>query len=254
MNIRMERKMLNGKVAIVTGASRGIGRAVALELASMGADIVANCTRENDDVKTLTEEIAAMGRKIVFVIADISTMEGAKNLIDTAVNEFGSADILINNAGITKDGLMLRMTEEDFDSVIDVNLKGCFNTIKCATPVMLKKKAGRIVNMTSVVALMGNAGQANYCASKAGMIGLTKAMARELGSRGITVNAVAPGFINTQMTDVLPEAVKKNYMTQIPLGRFGEVSDIAKCVGFLVSDAANYITGQVISVNGGLYM
>lgn len=246
--------MLEGKVAVVTGASRGIGRETALELARMGADIVANCTRESDEIKSLATEVENLGRKFTYVIANVAVMDEAKKLIDAAVSEFGRVDILVNNAGITKDGLLLKMSESDFDDVIDVNLKGVFNTIKVITPIMLKQRSGKIVNMTSVVALMGNAGQANYCASKAGIIGLTKATARELGSRGITVNAIAPGFINTQMTDVLSDSVKDTYKKQIPLGRFGEVSDIAKAVGFLTSDAANYITGQVISVNGGLYM
>ena len=245
---------IEGKVAVVTGASRGIGRETALELARMGADIVANCTRESDEIKSLGAQIEDLGRKFTYVIANVAVMDEAKKLIDTAVSEFGRVDILVNNAGITKDGLLLKMSEADFDSVIDVNLKGVFNTIKVITPILLKQRSGKIVNMTSVVALMGNAGQANYCASKAGIIGLTKATARELGSRGITVNAIAPGFINTQMTEVLSDAVKDTYKKQIPLGRFGEVSDIAKTVGFLASDAANYITGQVISVNGGLYM
>lgn len=246
--------MLDGKVAVVTGASRGIGRETALELARMGADIVANCTKESDEIKSLAAEVEGLGRRFVYVIANVAVMDEAKLLIDTAVKEFGRIDILINNAGITKDGLLLKMSEADFDSVIDVNLKGVFNTIKVITPILLKQRSGKIVNMTSVVALMGNAGQTNYCASKAGIIGLTKATARELGSRGITVNAIAPGFINTQMTECLPDVVKDTYKKQIPLGRFGEVSDIAKTVGFLVSDAANYITGQVISVNGGMYM
>ncbi len=246
--------MLEGKVAVVTGASRGIGRETALELARMGADIVANCSRESDEIKSLAAEIEGIGRRFTYVIANVAVMDQAKKLIDTAVSEFGRVDILVNNAGITKDGLLLKMSEADFDAVIDVNLKGVFNTIKVITPILLKQRSGKIINMTSVVALMGNAGQANYCASKAGIIGLTKATARELGSRGITVNAIAPGFINTQMTDGLPDAVKDTYKKQIPLGRFGEVSDIAKTVGFLASDAANYITGQVISVNGGLYM
>ncbi len=246
--------MLEGKVAVVTGASRGIGRETALELARMGADIVANCSRESDEIKSLAAEIEGLGRRFTYVIANVAVMDEAKMLIDTAVNEMGRVDILVNNAGITKDGLLLKMSEADFDAVIDVNLKGVFNTIKVITPILLKQRSGKIINMTSVVALMGNAGQANYCASKAGIIGLTKATARELGSRGITVNAIAPGFINTQMTECLPDAVKDTYKKQIPLGRFGEVSDIAKTVGFLASDAANYITGQVISVNGGLYM
>lgn len=245
---------LSGKVAVVTGASRGIGRETALELARMGADIVANCTRESEEIKSLATEIEGLGRRFKYVIANVAAMDEAKLLIDTAVSEMGRVDILVNNAGITKDGLLLKMSEADFDEVIDVNLKGVFNTIKVITPILLKQRGGKIINMTSVVALMGNAGQVNYCASKAGIIGITKSAARELGSRGITVNAIAPGFINTQMTDVLPDAVKDTYKKQIPLGRFGDVSDIAKTVGFLASDAANYITGQVISVNGGLYM
>ncbi len=245
---------LSGKVAVVTGASRGIGRETAMELARMGADIVANCSKESEDIKTLKQDIEALGRQFIYVVANVAVGEEAKKLIDTAMSTFGKVDILINNAGITKDGLLLKMSELDFDDVISVNLKGTFNTIKAVTPIMLKQRGGKIVNMTSVVALMGNAGQTNYCASKAGIIGLTKSSARELGSRGITVNAVAPGFIDTQMTQALSDTVKEAYKKQIPLGRFGEVSDIAKTVGFLVSEAADYITGQVVSVNGGLYM
>ncbi|MBE5940029.1 MAG: 3-oxoacyl-[acyl-carrier-protein] reductase [Lachnospiraceae bacterium] len=246
--------MLENQVAIVTGSSRGIGKEIALELARMGADVVVNDLSASEAAKEVAKEIEAMGRKAMVIAADVSNSDDAKNLVNTTVKEMGRVDILVNNAGITRDGLLLRMSEADFDSVINVNLKGAFNTIKHITPVMLKQRSGRIVNMASVVGLMGNAGQVNYCASKAGIIGMTKAAARELGSRGITVNAIAPGFINTQMTEVLPEEVKKTYMTQIPLGRFGDVSDIAKTVGFLVSDGAAYITGQVISVNGGMYM
>ncbi len=246
--------MLENQVAIVTGSSRGIGKEIALELARMGADIVVNDVSASEAAKEVVKEIESLGRRAMVITADVSNNDEAKKLINTTVKEMGRVDILVNNAGITRDGLLLRMSEADFDSVINVNLKGAFNMIKHITPVMLKQRSGRIVNMASVVGLMGNAGQVNYCASKAGIIGMTKATARELGSRGITVNAVAPGFINTQMTEVLPEEVKKTYMTQIPLGRFGEVSDIAKTVGFLVSEGAAYITGQVISVNGGMYM
>ncbi len=246
--------MLENQVAIVTGSARGIGKEIALELARMGADIVVNDVSASEAAKEVVKEIESLGRRAMVITADVSNNDEAKNLINTTVKEMGRVDILVNNAGITRDGLLLRMSEADFDSVINVNLKGAFNMIKHITPVMLKQRNGRIVNMASVVGLMGNAGQVNYCASKAGIIGMTKATARELGSRGITVNAVAPGFINTQMTEVLPEEVKKTYMTQIPLGRFGEVSDIAKTVGFLVSEGAAYITGQVISVNGGMYM
>ncbi len=246
--------MLTGQVAIVTGAARGIGKAIALELASLGADIVINDISVSDEANELKNDIEKMGRKAEIICSDISKSEEALSLVKETKEKLGRIDILVNNAGITRDNLLLKMSEADFDAVINVNLKGTFNCIKHVTPIMLKQRGGKIINMASVVALMGNAGQANYCASKAGIIGLTRSAARELGSKSITVNAVAPGFINTKMTDVLPEEVKNNYMKEIPLKKFGEVEDIAKTVAFLASDAANYITGQVISVNGGLYM
>lgn len=246
--------MLTGQVAIVTGAARGIGKAIALELASLGADIVINDISVSDEANELKNDIEKMGRKAEIICSDISKSEEALSLVKETKEKLGRIDILVNNAGITRDNLLLKMSEADFDAVINVNLKGTFNCIKHVTPIMLKQRGGKIINMASVVALMGNAGQANYCASKAGIIGLTRSAARELGSKSITVNAVAPGFINTKMTDVLPEEVKNNYMKEIPLKKFGEVEDIAKTVAFLASDAANYITGQVVSVNGGLYM
>lgn len=246
--------MLKDKVAIVTGGTRGIGRAIVLKLAEQGANIVINyrsSDKEAEELKVILEE---KGVKVLTVKCDISNFEDSKNLMDRCKEEFGKIDILVNNAGITKDTLIMRMKEEDFDSVIDVNLKGTFNCAKHASAIMLRQKFGKIINMTSVVGITGNAGQVNYAASKAGVIGLTKSLARELGSRGITVNAVAPGFINTDMTSGLSEKVKEEAMRNIPLKRLGEAEDIANLVGFLASDAANYITGQVINVDGGMVM
>ncbi|EGT3615654.1 3-oxoacyl-[acyl-carrier-protein] reductase [Clostridium perfringens] len=246
--------MLKDKVAVVTGGTRGIGRAIALKLAEEGANIVINyrnSDKEAEELKTILEE---KGVKVLTVKCDISNFEDSKNLIDKCKEEFGKIDILVNNAGITKDTLIMRMKEEDFDSVIDVNLKGTFNCAKHASAIMLKQKFGKIINMTSVVGIAGNAGQVNYAASKAGVIGLTKSLAKELGSRGITVNAVAPGFINTDMTAGLSEKVKEEASKNIPLKKLGNPEDVANLVGFLASDAANYITGQVINVDGGMVM
>lgn len=246
--------MLKDKVAVVTGGTRGIGRAIVLKLADEGANIVINyrnSDREAEELKAILEE---KGVKVLTVKCDISNFEDSKKLIDKCKEEFGKIDILVNNAGITKDTLIMRMKEEDFDSVIDVNLKGTFNCAKHASAIMLKQKFGKIINMTSVVGITGNAGQSNYAASKAGVIGLTKSLARELGSRGITVNAVAPGFINTDMTSVLSDKVKEEAMKNIPLKKLGNPEDIANLVGFLASDSANYITGQVINVDGGMVM
>lgn len=246
--------MLKDKVAVVTGGTRGIGRAIALKLAEEGANIVINyrnSDKEAEELKTILEE---KGVKVLTVKCDISNFEDSKNLIDKCKEEFGKIDILVNNAGITKDTLIMRMKEEDFDSVIDVNLKGTFNCAKHASAIMLKQKFGKIINMTSVVGIAGNAGQVNYSASKAGVIGLTKSLAKELGSRGITVNAVAPGFINTDMTAGLSEKVKEEASKNIPLKKLGNPEDVANLVGFLASDAANYITGQVINVDGGMVM
>lgn len=246
--------MLKGKTAIVTGGARGIGKSIALKLAEEGANIVLNYRSAGSFVDEVINEIEAKGVKCVAVQCDVSVHSEAEALIKAAVENFGSLDILVNNAGITKDGLIMRMKEEDFDSVINVNLKGTFNTVKFASGVMMKQKRGTIINIASVVGILGNPGQANYVASKAGIIGLTKTVAKELGSRGITCNAVAPGFIETDMTDVLNEKQKSAMMDVIPLKRAGKASDVANVVAFLASDNASYITGQVISVDGGMAM
>ncbi len=240
------------KTAVVTGASRGIGRAIALELASRGVRVIINYNGSADRAKEVQKEIQENGGQAEvrqWNVADYGACEAAVREI---VKEFGSIDILVNNAGITKDGLLMAMSEENFDSVIDVNLKGTFNMMRFVSRQMLKQRSGRIISMASVVGIAGNAGQANYAASKAGVIGLTKSAARELASRGITVNAVAPGFIETEMTAVLPDKVKEASVAQIPLGHFGKPEDIAKTVAFLASDDAAYITGQVIQVDGGM--
>lgn len=246
--------MLKDKVAIVTGGTRGIGRAIALKLADHGANIVINYRNSDKEAEELKSILEGKGVKVLTVKCDISNFEDSKNLMDKCKEVFGKIDILVNNAGITKDTLIMRMKEEDFDNVIDVNLKGTFNCAKHASAIMLKQRFGKIINMTSVVGIAGNAGQVNYAASKAGVIGLTKSLAKELGSRGITVNAVAPGFINTDMTASLSEKVKEEASKNIPLRRLGDPEDVANLVGFLASDAANYITGQVINVDGGMVM
>ncbi|MGV1060362.1 3-oxoacyl-[acyl-carrier-protein] reductase [Clostridium perfringens] len=246
--------MLKDKVAIVTGGTRGIGRAIALKLADQGANIVINYRNSDKEAEELKSILEGKGVKVLTVKCDISNFEDSKNLMDKCKEVFGKIDILVNNAGITKDTLIMRMKEQDFDNVIDVNLKGTFNCAKHASAIMLKQRFGKIINMTSVVGIAGNAGQVNYAASKAGVIGLTKSLAKELGSRGITVNAVAPGFINTDMTASLSEKVKEEASKNIPLKRLGDPEDVANLVGFLASDAANYITGQVINVDGGMVM
>ncbi|MTK11731.1 MAG: 3-oxoacyl-[acyl-carrier-protein] reductase [Clostridiaceae bacterium] len=245
---------LKGKTAIVTGASRGIGKAIAVKLAELGANLVLNYRSDSKSVEDVIKEIESKGSKAIAVQGDVSVFSDAENIVKKAVEVFGSLDILINNAGITKDGLVLRMKEEDFDKVIDVNLKGAFNCIRHAAPVMVKQKGGKIVNISSVVGVTGNAGQINYSAAKAGIIGVTKSAARELASRGINVNAVAPGFIQTDMTEVLSDKVKESTLNSIPLKRFGSAQDIANMVAFLVSPSADYITGQVINVDGGMVM
>ena len=241
--------MLDGKIAVVTGASRGIGRAIALELASRGAFVVVNYNGSKDRAEEVKKEIEAAGGKAEVYQCNVSDFEKCQAFIQDVIKTYGRLDILVNNAGITRDGLLMKMSEADFDSVIETNLKGTFNTIRFASRQMLKQRSGRIINMSSVVGIAGNAGQANYASSKAGVIGLTKAVARELASRGITVNAIAPGFIETEMTEVLSDAVKEASVAQIPLGRFGKPEDIAKTAAFLASDDAGYITGQVIQVD-----
>ena len=240
------------KTVLVTGASRGIGRAIALELASRGAFVVVNYNGSKDRAEEVKKEIEAAGGKAEVYQCNVSDFEKCQEFIQDVIKAYGRLDILVNNAGITRDGLLMKMSEEDFDKVIETNLKGTFNTIRFASRQMLKQRSGRIINMSSVVGIAGNAGQANYASSKAGVIGLTKAVARELASRGITVNAIAPGFIETEMTAVLSDAVKEASVAQIPLGRFGKPEDIAKTAAFLASDDAGYITGQVIQVDGGM--
>lgn len=245
---------LSGKVALVTGASRGIGRQIAVTLAGYGATVIVNFNGSQAKALEVVQEITENGGKAEAVQCNVAEFDKAKELIDQVVKTYGRLDILVNNAGITRDNLIMKMSEEDFDAVISTNLKGAFNCVKHVSRQMLKQRGGRIINISSVSGVMGNAGQANYCASKAGIIGLTKSVARELGSRGITSNAVAPGFIKTEMTDVLSDEVKKSMGEQIPLKRFGETKDIAETVAFLASDAAGYITGQVIHVDGGMAM
>ena len=246
--------MLKGKCAIVTGAAKGIGKAIALKLASLGANIVLNYRSSEEKAIETENEIKALGVEVLRVKGDISNISDVENLINTAKENFGKIDIMVNNAGITKDTLILRMKEEDFDSVINVNLKGVFNCLKTITPVMVKQREGKIINLSSVVGLSGNAGQVNYAASKAGEIGMTKSLAKEVGARGITVNAVAPGFIETDMTEVLGDKFKEEAKKAIPLKRLGKPEDVANVVAFLASEDANYITGQVIQVDGGMVM
>lgn len=246
--------MLKGKVAIITGSGRGIGKAIALKLAENGADIVINDIPGSDYADETKKEIEALGVKAIVVRGDVRNKDDVDALINQTVETFGKIDILVNNAGITRDGLMIRMSEEDWDMVLDINLKGAFNCIKAAARPMMKQRSGSIINIASVVGVMGNAGQANYTASKAGLIGLTKTVAKEFSSRNIRANAVAPGFIESHMTDVLPEDVKKQYFDAIPLSKFGTTEDVAKAVLFLASDLSSYVTGQTINVDGGLVM
>jgi 3-oxoacyl-[acyl-carrier protein] reductase len=248
-----ETGLLKDKVAVVTGASRGIGRAIALKLAAVGARVVLSA-RSQAALDDLAAEIAAAGGEALAVPTDIAQTAEVETLFETAVERFGQVDILVNNAGITRDTLLVRMKDADWDAVLETNLKGPFLCSRAAAKIMTKQRCGRIINISSVVGEMGNAGQANYCASKAGLIGLTKSMARELARRHVTVNAVTPGFIVTDMTEGLSDKVKEELLGQIPLGRFGEADDIAAAVVFLASDQAAYITGQVLGVNGGMYM
>ncbi len=246
--------MLKGKNAVVTGASRGIGREIALTLAKNGANVVVNYRNYNDEIKDLIKSIEEKGVKAVAVKCDVSNFKEVEELISKAKEELGSVDILVNNAGITKDGLLMRMKEADFESVLDVNLKGVFNTTKVVTPIMMKQRAGKIINISSVVGLIGNAGQCNYAASKAGVIGFSKSIARELAPRGVNVNVVAPGYIDTDMTNGLSDKVKEMILQTIPMKKMGSTEDVANLVLFLSSSLSDYITGQVINVDGGMVM
>lgn len=246
--------MLSGKTALVTGASRGIGRAIALELAAAGADVAVNYAGSEEAAAAVAREIEGMGRRAITIKADVGNAAEAESMVSQTIETFGHLDILVNNAGITRDNLIMRMKEEEFDQVINTNLKGVFNCIKAVTRPMMKQRSGRIINISSVVGALGNPGQANYVAAKAGVIGLTKASARELASRGITVNAVAPGFIATDMTDKLSDEQKGALLPQIPLGRMGAPEEIARVVRFLASEDAAYLTGQTLHVDGGMYM
>ena len=246
--------MLEGKIALVTGASRGNGRQISKTLAAKGALDNVNNNVSAAKAEEVVKEIQAAGGNGQAVQCNVSDFESCKEMLDAVVKEHGRLDILVNNAGITRDNLLMKMSEEDFDAVIQTNLKGVFNCTRHIARQMLKQKSGRIINISSVSGVLGNAGQANYCAAKAGVIGLTKSAAKELASRGITVNAVAPGFIKTEMTDVLKDDIKKAIMENIPMKAFGETEDIANAVAFLASEEARYITGQVISVDGGMAM
>ncbi len=246
--------MLNEKVAIVTGASRGIGRATAKKLASLGAMVVINYNGSEDEAKKVKQEIIEEGGNAEIMQCNVADYIACEGFIKNVIETYGRIDILVNNAGITKDGLLIRMSEQDFSDVIDVNLKGTFNCIRFASRYMMKQRCGRIINLSSVVGVSGNAGQINYAASKAGVIGMTKSAAKELAGRGITVNAVAPGFIETDMTEILSEKVKEGMKQQIPLGSFGKAEDVAGTIAFLASEEARYITGQVLHVDGGMVM
>ena len=245
---------MSGKTAVVTGGSRGIGRAICLELARRGANVVFSYAGNTAAADKTLEELKALGVEARAVQGNVADPAAAKTLIDTAVKELGGIHILVNNAGITRDGLAMAMKEEDFDAVIETNLKGAFLCMKAAIRPMMKARYGRIVNLSSVVALRGNPGQVNYCASKAGLIGMTKSLAKEMGARGITVNAVAPGYISTDMTAALPDAARDAMLSTIPVGRAGSPEDVAAAVAFLASEEAGYITGQVLSVDGGMGM
>ena len=245
---------LKDKIAIVTGGSRGIGKEICLKFASLGANLVINYIGDKTQAEDTKAECEKLGAKVALSEGDVSKMADCEKLFQTAMDTFGRVDILVNNAGITRDNLLMRMSEEEFDAVIAVNLKGTFNCMKQAARPMMKQKYGKIINMASVVGVTGNAGQVNYAASKAGVIGMTKSMAKELANRGVTVNAIAPGFIRTAMTDVLSDDVKAEITRVIPMGVMGETEDVANLAAFLASDASRYITRQVINVDGGMVM
>ncbi|HET9571347.1 MAG TPA: 3-oxoacyl-[acyl-carrier-protein] reductase [Bacteroidales bacterium] len=245
-------KLLEGKTAIVTGAARGIGKAIALRFAQEGANVAFTDLAIDDNAKATEAEIAALGVKVKAYASNAANFEDTHNVVENIVKDFGRVDILVNNAGITRDGLMMRMSEQQWDMVINVNLKSAFNFVHAVTPVMMKQKSGSIINMSSVVGVSGNAGQSNYSASKAGMIGLAKSISAELGSRGIRANAIAPGFIITEMTAQLPDEVRKEWAEKIPLRRGGTPEDVANVCVFLGSELSSYVSGQVINVCGGM--
>lgn len=246
--------MVSNKNAIVTGGTRGIGKEIAKTLAENGANIAINYRNYNEEVESLLEELRAFGVKVIALKCDVSNEQEVDSFIKEVKDNLGSIDILVNNAGITKDGLLLRMSEKDFNDVIDVNLKGTFNMTKAVSSIMIRQRFGKIINLSSVVGIAGNAGQSNYAASKAGVIGFSKSVARELASRNINVNVIAPGYINTDMTKVLPDKVKEEVLKTIPMKKIGEPKEIANLVLFLSSNLSNYITGQVINVDGGMVM
>lgn len=246
--------MLNDNIAVVTGGSRGIGRAIAVKLAELGADIAVIATRDSDQAQDTIKTIEDMGRKARLYVCDISNIEAVNNAVSQIITDFGGVDILINNAGITKDKLLMQMNEDDISDVIDVNLKGSMYVTKACLRNFVRKRHGRIVNISSVVGLMGNAGQVNYSASKAGIIGFTKSVAREYASKGITCNAIAPGFICTDMTNQMPKEAIDAMLGNIPCGRYGKPEEVASLAAFLVSDEASYITGEVIKIDGGMYI
>lgn len=245
---------LEGRTALVTGASRGIGRAIAVYLAELGAQVAVNYSSSEQRAIEVVEAIKEKGGRAIAVKADVSNLQEVEAMFEKVLNEFGDLHILVNNAGITRDALLIRMKQEDWDAVLDTNLKGVYNCSKAAAKIMIKKRRGKIINISSVVGVAGNAGQSNYAAAKAGVIGFSKAIARELAPRNIQVNVVAPGFIETDMTAALPESIRQEMLKQIPLGRYGDPMDVAYVVGFLASDKSRYITGQVIHVDGGMIM
>ncbi len=245
---------LTGKTALVTGAGRGIGRACALHLATLGASVAVNYSKSGDEAREIVKEIEAMGGKALAIKANVGSANEVEAMFEETVKALGGLDILVNNAGITKDGMLIRMKEEDWDLVLEINLKGAFLCTKQAAKIMMKQRHGRIINISSVIGVSGNAGQANYAASKAGIIGFSKSIAKELAPRGVLVNIIAPGFIDTDMTGVLSDKIKEGILAQIPLGRYGSPMDIANLAGFLASEQSGYITGQVIHVDGGMIM
>ncbi len=246
--------LLEGKKAVVTGGSRGIGKAIAIKLAQSGADVAVNYNSNSSLAQEVVKQLEGFGRKSISIKADVSKYSEAEELIQKAGSEFGRIDILVNNAGITRDALLIKMKEEQWDDVISANLKSVFNCTKAVSRLMMKQRQGRIINISSVIGIIGNAGQGNYSASKAGIIGFSKTAARELGARGVTVNVIAPGYIQTDMTDQFTDSMREQLLTQIPLKKLGATEDVANLAGFLASDEASYITGQVIHVDGGMVM